>query len=144
MGVANPTAGVLLVVADPEDGDLDPFKRPRQGRPCAASAAWPGDTGSACVKTVNLLGCPLEGLRIAKPSDLNQVHALQRGGRSVLLGCLGAGPLGAVAGGFPLELVGRLRPGGALGGLAGGIFAGNGGCGSERVPTDGPPMRRVR
>jgi len=74
MGRANPHCRGVLVVADPEDGDLDPL-RPEQGGH-ALLQLHGQETPERCVQLSTLLGCPLwKALRIAKPSDLNQVHA---------------------------------------------------------------------
>jgi len=58
-GVANPTAGVMmLVVADPEDGDLDPVNA-RAGRLMRCfSCSGPGTRSDAVFATVNPAGCP--------------------------------------------------------------------------------------
>jgi len=89
-GRANPHCRGVLWVAGPGGRGSDPL-RPEAGRPCAASAACPGDTERVSCKLSPLLGCPLaKALRIAKLST--STSAAYRRGFEAVLSSLGAGP----------------------------------------------------
>lgn len=110
MGRANPHCRGVLVVADPEDGDLDPL-RPEQGGH-ALLQLHGQETPERCLQLSALLGCPLwKALRIAKPSDLDQVDAYSGVVEAVLLDAWVPGQLGGSGRPIPLEWLAGFRPG---------------------------------